>query len=42
MNGTVLRVLVDLACAVGAVVIAGWLAYRLLRLVWFAFEELTS
>ncbi len=42
MSGTVLRVLIDMLAALAAVAIAGWVAYRLLRFVWSAVEELTS
>lgn len=42
MSGTVLRVLTDMIAAAGAVAIAGWVAYRVLRFAWRAFEELTS
>lgn len=42
MSGTILRVLIDMLAAAAVVAIAGWVAYRVLRFVWRAFEEITS
>lgn len=42
MNGTVLRVSIDIGCALGAVAIAGWVGIRLLRALWSACLELLS